>query len=255
MSSQEWDEEWENRYVSQPTAARLTHLLRRYATRAQRKKLTKIINLLGDSPKTVIELGCSPGTMLNELCMLRPMHTYSGIDYAPKGLQAASRLLQSNNFKNVELILGDILTYEPKKTYDLVVSFGLIEHFDNPTEAILAHKKFTRLSGLVVCTVPNYSNRYVKKMMERYRPSDVAKHNFSIMNPEVIAKSFHMAGFSDVHSGGCTPLFLPMPKENFSWTTRLYQIMSLIWNGMAAGLPSKLAGKGWYWGSGVAHES
>ena len=82
----------------------------------------------------VLELGCAPGSMIEQLHGLRPDHHYRGIDISQKGLDIAHMRLAAQGVE-ADLRFGDIRDAEVPQA-DLVVSFGLVEHFADPTEAL-----------------------------------------------------------------------------------------------------------------------
>src|SRR5262249_30654761 len=53
--------------------------------------------------------------------------------------------------------------------YDVVVSFGLAEHFRNTSECIAAFAKFLRPGGLMITTIPNMVGAigFVQKLVNR----------------------------------------------------------------------------------------
>jgi cyclopropane fatty-acyl-phospholipid synthase-like methyltransferase len=82
----------------------------------------------------VLELGCAPGAMIEQLYSLRPDHSYRGIDIAEVGLKIARQRLATQGIE-ADLRLGDIRTATVASA-DLVMSFGLAEHLSDPTEAL-----------------------------------------------------------------------------------------------------------------------
>jgi SAM-dependent methyltransferase len=102
-----------------------------------------------------IELGCGGGTFLPHLKEKYPNMKLHGIDNSPQGCRLALEKL--NNDKNsAEIILGDILKNPIKdKKFDISFSFGLIEHFDDPSTPIKAHIDLLKPGGLLICAVPN----------------------------------------------------------------------------------------------------
>jgi SAM-dependent methyltransferase len=248
MSPEKWASEWYSRRT-RGVKDEIKQALKRWAL----KDFSRMIEMLIDSgPKTkmdVIELGCAPGLILKELYLLRPVHNYFGIDYSLDGLAITRKFLEENGIK-AELIYADILTYVPDRTYDLVVSFGLVEHFDDPVKVLEAHKKFAAEDGLVMVSVPNYSHHCVRRALEKFRPVTLQTHNLNIMSEDALRKAFLEAGFGNIHAGGAVGPLLPTPKETPSLESRIYKIFSHIWNGGIRFIPPSQTWYGYYWAIG-----
>lgn len=57
-------------------------------------------------------------------------------------------------FPNIQYIKEDIFRLESDCMYDIVCSFGLIEHFEDKKEIIDIHKKFLKPDGYIILIVP-----------------------------------------------------------------------------------------------------
>jgi SAM-dependent methyltransferase len=208
-----------------------------------------LIDLGTKTNMDVIELGCAPGLILKELYLLRPAHNYFGIDYSLEGLAITREFLEENGIK-AELIHADIRTYVPDRRYDLVVSFGLVEHFDDPVRILEAHKKFVAEDGLVIVSVPNYSHHCVKKALKKFRPVTLHTHNLNIMSEDALRNAFFEARLGNVQVGGAVGPLLPTPKETPTLESKLYKIFSHIWNGGIRFIPPSQTWYGYYWACG-----
>lgn len=151
-------------------------------------------------PKNAIELGGFPGYYTIFL------KKYLGIestlfDYFvhPEILNA---VLDKNGLsqKDVEIIEADLFNYTPKKQYDLVLSCGLIEHFENTTDIILRHINFLKPGGTLFITLPNFKsvNGWVQKKFDQ---ENYLKHNLKSMDPKLIAGILKDEGLT-VYSAG-----------------------------------------------------
>ncbi len=248
MSPDKWAMEWSSR-ESKNLRANKKQALKRWALKDLNLMLEMLLDF-GVKPKMdIIELGCAPGLVLKELYQSRPNHQFFGIDYSIEGLNITKQFLKQNNIE-AELIYGDIRTYIPDRTYDLVVSFGLIEHFDNPSKILEFHKKFCSQDGLVIATVPNYSNGHVKKALEKFRPITLQTHNLNIMSKEALVQAFSEAGFKDIQAGGAVGPLLPTPKETPTLQSKAYKLFSNIWNGSIRLIPPSITWNAYYWAIG-----
>jgi SAM-dependent methyltransferase len=78
----------------------------------------------------------------------------AGLELSEPGLLASRSLLEANGIK-ARLYAGDVLEIEPEDQYDVVASFGLIEHFDDPLPCYRAMNHWIRPGGAMIVTVPN----------------------------------------------------------------------------------------------------
>ena len=69
-----------------------------------------------------------------------------------------SELLQENELKedDITIIEADLFNYQPQQQYDLVSSFGLIEHFTDTKNIIARHLSFLIPGGNLFITLPNF---------------------------------------------------------------------------------------------------
>ncbi|MGB2569154.1 class I SAM-dependent methyltransferase [Micromonospora citrea] len=245
-----WDSIWTGRRTNRAVTI-VKQRLRQ--TRSWRQLLTDLLDSTGKPGQIeVLELGCAPGSMLVELHQLRPAYRYSGIDYAPGGLEAAEKALAAAGVP-ASLHLGDIRT-STLPSADLVVSFGLVEHFTDPAEAIGYHRRFLRPGGMAAVTVPNYSHPVTARLMRRFCPETAAAHNLDIMSTEQMKAAFERAGFTDVRTGQAGGPLLPCSQVRPGTLGAMYSITSRAWN-----LGSNFVPQGWpwasvIWGTGVSPE-
>jgi SAM-dependent methyltransferase len=123
-----------------------------------------------------IELGSSPGRYLTALSR-NFNYDLTGIDIC--NIELTKKTLKHNSIGDVNILKGNIINYKPKKQYDIVVSFGLIEHFKDPEQAFIHFDKFCKNEGYIVIGIPNY--RYFFKIIRRLLGPHVY-HNSNIMD-------------------------------------------------------------------------
>jgi trans-aconitate methyltransferase len=156
--------------------------------------------LLADKPvKTAIELGGFPGYYAIFL------KKYFGLDttlfdfyvHQPvlKEVLAANQLTP----QDVKVIEGDLFKYQPQEQYDLVLSCGLIEHFQDTKDIIDRHLQFLKPGGTLFITLPNFTgvNGWVQRT---YDMDNYNKHNISSMNPTLLAQYCRQLGLIDVEA-------------------------------------------------------
>jgi 2-polyprenyl-3-methyl-5-hydroxy-6-metoxy-1,4-benzoquinol methylase len=127
--------------------------------------------------RTLVEIGCGGSSILPYLSREFGFQV-SGIDYSPAGCELARANLQAEGI-SADVICADV--FELPKTmleqFDVVVSFGVAEHFDDTASCIRAFARLLKPGGMMITTVPNMAglvgllqrstNRHVYEMHTR----------------------------------------------------------------------------------------
>jgi SAM-dependent methyltransferase len=149
--------------------------------------------------ETAIELGGFPGYYAIFLKKYFGVETTLFDFYVHRPILA--EVLQANQLgeKDVEVIEGDLFKYQPDKQYDLVLSCGLIEHFNDTKDIIARHLSFLKPGGTLFITLPNFTgvNGWVQRKFDR---GNYDKHNISSMDPELLATYCRDLGLKDVEA-------------------------------------------------------
>jgi len=83
---------------------------------------------------------------------------------------------------SIELIESDLFSFRTDRTYDVVFSSGLIEHFKDTASVLDAHYKLLNERGLLFVTLPNFRglNGLLQKLLH---PTNFKRHNIGCMDP------------------------------------------------------------------------
>jgi SAM-dependent methyltransferase len=150
-------------------------------------------------PKTAIELGGFPGYYAIFLKKYFSLNTTLFDYYIHKGV--LKEVLNTNDLieKDIEVIEGDLFNYQPQKQYDLVLSCGLIEHFNDTKDVIARHLPFLKPDGTLFITLPNFTgiNGWVQR---NYDQSNYEKHNISSMDPQLLATYCKELGLKNIEA-------------------------------------------------------
>lgn len=107
-------------------------------------------------PQNILEAGCGLGRWVVPLAKMN--YKVTGIDIEEEALDVIKKNYSS---ENLELIHGDIFQMPfPEKHFDLIISLGVLEHFEsknNVNEAIKEHIRVLSDSGFILITVPYMS--------------------------------------------------------------------------------------------------
>lgn len=178
------------------------------------------INILDDAPENhyyqalhklfVHSLGahCLPGARLIEIgcggsSWLPYFHrefgyAVSGIDYTEKGVNL-SRLILDKAKVSGQIIHGDL--FDPPadliEQFEVVVSFGLVEHFENTAQAIFSCARYLQPGGQMISLVPTMRGLY-GAAYRLLRPTVYRKH--VPQSREMLAQAHSDAGLTITHS-------------------------------------------------------
>ncbi len=156
-----------------------------------------------------IELGCTPGRFLAALAK-NFRYKLSGIDIVD--LEKTRTLLEYNGIRDVTLIQDDMFAHVPKNPYDVVFSYGLIEHWEDPRVPFKQFDKFCRSGGYMFMGLPNF--RYLFWFAHKLLGSGLF-HNYDIMDLRKIREL--TSGYRTIYLGYYPRLY----KFNFLLKSRL----------------------------------
>jgi SAM-dependent methyltransferase len=126
-----------------------------------------------------LEIGVGPGRILGEFCG-RLGYEAHGIDYAFDPVPVR-RWLEGLGVKVGDLRQADAFEWSPTQKYDVVASFGFIEHFENLEKAVDVHFSMVKPRGVVVITLPNLA-RGQWLLHWLYNRANLRIHNVACMN-------------------------------------------------------------------------
>lgn len=137
-----------------------------------------------------IELGCEPGVISSAIASKVPLQ-FSGVDFLPdNGLYVGAMKAVGVDAVRITSTIHDLPI---KCQYDVIGSFGLIEHFEDPMEIMSIHDRHLRPGGLCIITLPNF--RQLQYIYHRLFDSvDLQYHNLAIMAPKIIRECGELLG-------------------------------------------------------------
>ncbi len=187
---------------------------------------------------SAIELGGFPGYYAIFL------KKYLGIDstlldyFVHRGILEQVLAKNGLSANDIGIIEADLFNNKPAQQYDLVLSCGLIEHFEDTKDIIARHLPYLKPGGTLLITLPNFKgvNGWVQKTFDR---SNYDKHNISSMNPVLLSSIATELGLSVKRSeyfGGYS-IWLENKKEKSALTKAF---IKALW--LAGKIPAKLFG-------------
>lgn len=139
-----------------------------------------------------LEIGCIPGSFLIALHKNFQYKIY-GIDYSDQ-LWATEQNFKFNEIHSFKLFKEDVLTFDKHK-FDIVCSFGFIEHFDDVSPYIDKMCQLVRENGYLIIGLPNF------KIVSRIVSSIRKTHNTKIMDIDVFEKKVLKPNFRKIYLG------------------------------------------------------
>jgi SAM-dependent methyltransferase len=141
---------------------------------------------------TVVEVGSAPGEHLVRLKQTFGLVPY-GIEYSDTGVALNRELFAAHGIDPRNVIHSDFFAPELRAGYraafDVVLSRGFIEHFDDPRPVVNLHLDLLREGGLLIVSIPNLRglNRPLTGLFHR---EVLAIHNLAIMTRPAFATLF-----------------------------------------------------------------
>ena len=111
-----------------------------------------LLELIRGRPQSAIELGCAAGNFLSTLAN-HGVGKLTGVEYTPKASALAQQALPS-----AKILCGDFLRVSMEdigENYDLAVASHVLEHFTDPSAAVLRVCALLKPGGQFIGAVPN----------------------------------------------------------------------------------------------------
>ena len=107
--------------------------------------------------KTVLEIGCGTGRIVNKIKDL--VDNYFGIDISAKTLEKAKQHFEK--FDNIRFIYGDFITYKFERLFDLIYSTLTFIHIKNKRNAIKKSYDLLNLQGKFVVSIDKNQSDFI----------------------------------------------------------------------------------------------
>lgn len=131
--------------------------------------------------KTCIEIGCYPGRYLSVFGELG--YELFGIDLTDK-LGILPTWLREKGYKVGSFWKMGIQDFDPKQKFDVVASFGFIEHFTNWDKILMKHMSFVKENGYLILEVPNFLGAFQHWVHANFDRANYERHCLSAMDIE-----------------------------------------------------------------------
>ncbi len=201
-----------------------------------------VLRALPAGARDLFEVGCAPGAWMGYLARATGC-AVAGCDLSPGGARATRENLRRLDVAG-QVIEGDVfaLAARPPARFDLVYSFGVVEHFDDLAGILRAHARLCRPGGRVVVTAPNLEGAS-GVLFRRASPSLLESHR--VVTPPALAEAAAHAGLEVERCAYAGPLaaFVLLDRVRGRALRALgYGVSLLLAAGTAAARSRRLAG-------------
>lgn len=149
----------------------------------------------------LIEVGCGNSAWLPYFAK-RYEFNVTGVDYSERGCEQERRVMENSGVTG-EVICADFFDPPAKlvENFDIITSFGVVEHFVPTKRCLSAFSRFVREGGRLITVIPNVhgSIGFLMRLMNR---GLYDKH--VPLNAKTLADAHEKAGLSVIY---CRPIF------------------------------------------------
>ena len=152
--------------------------------------------------KNYMEIGGAPGTIMSYMFHNHNLNVNT-VDFCNP--QILSSMLEKNNVKEYRIYNEDFATFDTtkhKKLYDVVASWGFVEHFDTIKSRFFIQKQKEMVSdnGYIVVELPNI--RKFNWLLYRIMNYELLKiHNVKTMNLDFLRQAIEEGGDFEILYG------------------------------------------------------
>lgn len=149
-----WNDAWASCKIPDAINASDTRLNNTANLRFHRLFL-KVFDKAKTPSMRLLEIGCAKSAWLPYFAK-EFNFSVCGLDYSPIGCRMAEKVLQKNGV-NAEIFCANFFSppKEMKGYFDVVVSFGVVEHFDDTVSCLKAFSSFLKPGGILITNIPN----------------------------------------------------------------------------------------------------
>lgn len=175
----------------------------------------------------LLEVGSAPGFRLVEMNRRLDYIPY-GVEYSAPGVEINRRTFAANGLDPAQVIHADFFSEEFQEkfheNFDVVTSYGFIEHFSDAAVAVRKHLDLLKQGGRLLVVIPNL--RSVQLLVTRFfSPEVVGQHNLDIMDASAFEQLFEGLNIKTLFCGHIGVFHLALPDTHrTAWKRWLIKI-------------------------------
>lgn len=118
--------------------------------------LSKLLEMDMKKNKRVLEIGAGDSVWLPYLAGRFPSSQFVGVDYSENGCALLSERANSAGV-SIDVVDEDMFVQNSRLhgAFDIAISFGVVEHFDNLGLVLAAKKRYLKRGGVMFTLIPN----------------------------------------------------------------------------------------------------
>lgn len=149
---------WNNSWAASklPDAMNPTDMsLDNYVSRRFHGLFVNLFDGLQTRSLKLLEVGCAKSVWLPYFAKEFGFEV-SGLDYSPIGCQMATQITSANGV-DAKIICADLFSppLDMLGQFDVVVSFGVVEHFEDTSSCLKSVSAFLKPGGILITSIPN----------------------------------------------------------------------------------------------------
>lgn len=162
----------------------------------------------------ICEIGSGDGKLLKKVAEI--------IGYKPYGIEYSKEAAKISKTNGVDVFVGDAFDKNVlnkfKNHFDVIFSYGFVEHIIPPEKAIKLHLDLIKPGGYFIVQIPRFKGFNLLRL-KFFRPDLIKNHNLDIMNEDILEKLCKLPNVKKIYCGnyGTFKLRLPMDKKNFKY--------------------------------------
>lgn len=163
--------------------------------------------------KTLIEVGAGSSAWLPFLSEEYNLKV-SGLDYSEIGCKLCEENLRLSEINYDEVICADVLNWRSDRKYDIIISLGVIEHFETPEEILGILHSHLNKNGIVITVIPNLLG-ISGKLTRRFLPEVYGIHK--VISRKQLTEMHENSGYKCIkadYTGFFYPLIIPWANKS-----------------------------------------
>lgn len=149
----------------------------------QAQWLERVLTQYAPGAGRSFEIGCYPGRFQGILG--RHGFELNGIDLTPEVSGRLPSWIREHGFKVGKFSIADFESMSVDERYELVCSFGFIEHFVDWKSVFHKHIELLLPNGLLIITAPNFRGIIQRFLHAWLDQENLRRHNLQSMRPDL----------------------------------------------------------------------
>ncbi|MCX5779924.1 MAG: methyltransferase domain-containing protein [Firmicutes bacterium] len=156
----------------------------------------EVIKTINTRPfKSILDVGCGPGAMLDRILNHHAEVQACGIDFSEKMIEKAAELLAGKS----ELVTGDADNLPwADKSFDVIVCNSSFHHYPEPQKVLWEMKRVLKTNGRLIIADPWWPVIYRFLINLYLRTPMNLEGDFRIYSEKEIMEMFAECGFKDI---------------------------------------------------------